>query len=393
MSELTDRFASAASRIYDQVSEHAVRNDDGELSWLVCEVAGDETVSVGLCRDGFYQGRAGIAVFFSLMSRYLPSVDSQDVARETIEPLTRTEPKDVGTDLGLRDGVGSDVLALTEVGLNLDDPKLVDTAIEVATAVTKNDIKADQTHSVMDGGAGLLLSLLRLRRVRDEPVLGKLACEIGDHLIENRTTTEQGHQAWVTSVGSVPLTGFSHGCAGIAYALRKLYEQSANKRYLAAATDGVRFEREAYSASACNWQDLRETEKQFMDAWCHGRTGIVLSRVDMGECIPVGYKTAIECADAINRDIQSSTDQLCCGNAGRVDALIELSNLTGNSRYLEDARKMGHQMLDEVHFSLPAHGKRLFNPTLFQGITGVGYMCLRLHNPSGVPCLLLPGPQ
>jgi lantibiotic modifying enzyme len=87
-------------------------------------------------------------------------------------------------------------------------------------------------------------------------------------------------RAWPTLNGRL-LTGFSHGAAGIAYALTRLYEITCKDTLLGAAQEAVEYERSVFMADFDNWPDLCYSEPMEVDtsAWCHGATGIGLSRL------------------------------------------------------------------------------------------------------------------
>src|SRR5438270_801706 len=83
-----------------------------------------------------------------------------------------------------------------------------------------------------------------------------------------------------------PLTGFSHGTAGISWALLELAAKTGEQRFQAAALSGIAYERALFSASAGNWPDLRVPDTDanpepgvFPVAWCHGAPGIGLARL------------------------------------------------------------------------------------------------------------------
>lgn len=89
-----------------------------------------------------------------------------------------------------------------------------------------------------------------------------------------------------------PLTGFSHGNAGIALSLLRLAAVSGERRFHQAALAAMAYERSRFSPEAKNWPDLRRLDvpaqssqtshegvHRFMVAWCHGAAGIGLARL------------------------------------------------------------------------------------------------------------------
>jgi hypothetical protein len=84
-----------------------------------------------------------------------------------------------------------------------------------------------------------------------------VAC--GEHLLRKRTESPEGPRAWKTD-GDRLLTGFSHGAAGIAYALLRLFEATRDRRFKQTAEEAIQYERAMFVPERGNWPDLSETE-------------------------------------------------------------------------------------------------------------------------------------
>src|SRR5262249_36095876 len=103
----------------------------------------------------------------------------------------------------------------------------------------------------------------------------------------------QGLGWLVSAVASAPLTGFSHGAAGVAWALTELGAVSGEERFLRAALAGIAYERSLFLPEVGNWPDLRLDFSHDADArsipcglaWCHGAPGIALGRLKMARHI------------------------------------------------------------------------------------------------------------
>ena len=127
-------------------------------------------------------------------------------------------------------------------------------------------------------GAGALLSLLALYEASPDRRILERAIACGEHLIEARTATDAGLRAWVTDEG-LRTTGFSHGTAGIAYALLRLYEHTRDARFLEAAEEAIAYEDTQYSPENRNWVDFGAGRAGLPVAVVPGAPGIGLARL------------------------------------------------------------------------------------------------------------------
>ena len=136
---------------------------------------------------------------------------------------------------------------------------------------------------MLGGAAGAILGLLALYHETADPTILEKAIACGQHLLSTQISIDGSPRAWKTTEEK-PLTGFSHGAAGIAYALLRLYAVTGDLTYKKAASEGIAYECGVFSASVGNWPNLRSFSEQigqpdFMVSWCHGAPGIGLGRL------------------------------------------------------------------------------------------------------------------
>ena len=117
-------------------------------------------------------------------------------------------------------------------------------------------ILADQKLDVIAGSAGALLVLLGLHAMTGNANMLENGLWCGENLLNRRVQTSTGHRAWATLDGK-PLTGFSHGAAGIAMALAKLHAVTGDKRLLEAAQGAMSYERSVRNEMTGDWAELR----------------------------------------------------------------------------------------------------------------------------------------
>jgi lantibiotic modifying enzyme len=184
--------------------------------------------------------------------------------------------------IGGASGCGSIVYTLVRISRLLGSPSLIDDANRLAAHISAELIATDTALDVVSGVAGAILGLLALYDTTGEQWVLDRAIACGQHLLRSRVQTPTGHRAWRTRSVAKPLTGFSHGAAGIAYALLRLFERANDAAFTAAAIEGIAYERSLFISSAGNWRDLRESASLQRDealhrtAWCHGAPGIAL---------------------------------------------------------------------------------------------------------------------
>jgi type 2 lantibiotic biosynthesis protein LanM len=355
-----------------------------------------------------YDGMCGIALFLAALGSVTGEQTFSTCAtsalhllcqhiRAAVSSVSGQQQKQWG--IGGASGLGSFLYALTRIGTWFQQPELLKVARQAASLITAPLIHDDHSFDVISGSAGAILGLLTLyKRVGDEALLEQaLLC--GHHLLEKRIQTESGARSWVTIEKNPPLTGFSHGAAGIAYALLLLSQATERQAFKEAAEEALRFEQHHFSPKVGNWPHLREldeAEDKFMTSWCYGAPGIGLARL--------GGLPVLD-TPQVRNDIQaalqttlitglSSVDNLCCGNGGCIELLVAASQQLGQPYLLGVARQwtsvLVHRATQRGGFHLLAQlPRQAFNPGLFQGYAGIGYQLLRIAFPERFPSLLL----
>jgi len=296
-------------------------------------------------------------------------------------------------------GLSSIAYALTRAGEFLGEDELIADARIAALRIRPDQIEKDQSLDAMNGSAGAILGLLACYAATGEPKILARAIACGRHLLQRRKADKFGFKTWPTLDGC-HLTGFSHGAAGIAYALLQLYKVTSDAEFFDAAVEGIYFEDHALVAEQNNWPDYRHAATKlsqgpmFCMAWCHGAPGIGLGRI-----------AALDIMDTreVQRDIQAALastssvnllprDHLCCGNAGLMDTLCAAGERLPQGEWTRKALQLAARTIargnERGGFNI-AFENGFFNPSLFQGTAGVGYQLLRLADPTKIPSVLL----
>jgi type 2 lantibiotic biosynthesis protein LanM len=402
------QFITAARSIADELQAHALPDADGSANWFgMSFAAASNRYQLTALGDSLYDGRGGVALFLAALHKSLGDASARQLALAALQPL-RVRIRSISTAAGARwaravgigggCGLGSMVYALVKVGQLLGEETLLADAARLACGITPELIAHDKQLDVLGGAAGAILGLLALLRARPGVDALDAAVACGRHLLTHRHAGAGAARAWRT-LDEQCLAGFSHGAAGIAYALERLHMTTGDEAFLSASTEGVAYERSLFSAMNANWPDLRGVAQghapSYLAHWCHGACGIGLARLGSVSLLAdEGRQRDVDAALAVVlRSGLQTMDNLCCGNFGRIEMLLVAACELGQSDLATHANQQAAAVLERARV---AGGLRLFanlpisvrNPGFFQGTAGIGYQLLRLAQPS-LPCVLL----
>jgi type 2 lantibiotic biosynthesis protein LanM len=271
------------------------------------------------------------------------------------------------------------------------EPSLVDDASALVERLGPL-IEADSRLDIISGAAGCIGALAALYScARSERTLAA-AIHCGEHLLRRAVPQDCG-LGWISAAASRPLTGFSHGAAGISWALLRLFELSGDERFLSAALLGIQFERSRYSSKLSNWLDLRAADHEAcMTAWCHGAPGIGLSRLLSLPWIDIP-ETRSEIDTALETTVKSGfggNHSLCHGDLGNVDVLLEADSRLGEPKWQTVAHRASGMVLESIERNgwLCGNPVEIESPGFMTGLAGIGYELLRLAAPDRIPSIL-----
>lgn len=419
MSKSSDPFLETADWIGAKLCRDAVWSGD-RCNWLGDSfepVNNNWTLVHRAFGPEFYNGTSGIAYFLAHLFRLTGDRIFRLTAEAALrQSASRLDDVSQATRGAFYTGLTGVAYSFIKAGEIFDGGKLIEKGLKILRDLAKEDVSQSGL-DIIAGSAGVIPALLNIHQTHRKDFLMDQAIKHGEHLISTARKTAAG---WSWNTFNTPpeqqlpdLTGFSHGTAGIAWALLELHKETDQNRFRVAAEQAIHYERRWFSPEHDNWPDLRDQGARpesgqplnYMVAWCHGAPGIGLARLRAFQM--TGDAAYRDEAEAALRTTTSNlipgvyhnqnNFSLCHGNAGNAELLIYASAVLGNGEHKAVADQVGLQgieMFRKNRFPWPCGvnggGE---TPNLMLGIAGIGYFYLRLHDPASVPSVLIILPE
>jgi type 2 lantibiotic biosynthesis protein LanM len=396
-----------ARAVGDMLCRDALENEFG-ASWIGITPMGARERSTSLQPLGLRlnNGLSGCSLFLAHLAAVTGDKSYERIARKALTLVRRSlDRKRAGgvpiRSLGAFSGVGGIIYTLAHLAVLWEDAALIDEAKALAADVPAL-IEADKALDVVGGSAGAIAALEVLNRISPSDHLLSAAVLCGERLLQQQQPQGRG-VGWTTEIdSSQPLTGFSHGAAGIAWALLKLAAWCGDPRFRTAAESAIAYERSTFVAEEANWPDYRtfagedQSDPRFMVAWCHGAPGIGLARIDSLQYMD-DRETREEIRIALRKTVESDFGRnhcLCHGDLGNLDVLLYAAQRVDDSWWNEAGKRLASETLAEIaeRGCLCGMQTSLASPGLMIGLAGIGYGLLRLACPERVPSVLVLAP-
>ncbi len=399
------QLLTQARAIGDQLAGLAHRYQDHGV-WIGLGLDEHDTWSLAPLTMHLYDGHAGLAFFFAYLGTVTGEARYRTLAEAALATtLVQAEGLTNFTYIGGFSGWGGLIYTLTHLGARWQRPDLWAKASGFAARAIEY-VAQDEQLDIIGGAAGCIGAAAVLYAQTNDPIALRLIERCADHLCARAQPLTTGLGWVVPNMGGKPLAGFSHGAAGIAWALSKAAAICQNARYRTVAQEALRYERTLYDPAAENWVDLRSDgttpvnagEPQFMHAWCHGAPGIGLARLALAhdqpdEAIPAELSAALQ---STRRQGFGGGHSLCHGDLGNLDLFVTASEIQADQTLLTEAQQLAAKILADQAMTGWRCGVPggVETPGLMVGLAGIGYELLRLATPAQVPSVLvMAGPR
>ncbi|WHT22807.1 type 2 lanthipeptide synthetase LanM family protein [Crossiella sp. CA-258035] len=406
----------AAAESVGAALEAGALREGRRIGWLGIDLVDERHWQILPGAQDLYGGLAGVGLFLAYLARHtgrdrwhaLATAVADEVALLTErsgeewaklperqrDNLIRELPWDIG---GFGDLAGG-AYYLAHAAAVLERPELADHAAGLLPMLSEV-VHRDEQYDVLGGSAGAILALLALADSPHRTDALRVANQAGAHLLANRVETDLGY-GWLAPAAGQPLTGLSHGNAGIAMALARLHAHTPRADYLTTLLGALAHENGHYLPEAANWLDLRELSPQGSTsyAWCHGAPGIALTRHDLlrhdflaghAHRLRADLAAAAHTTAAVQRAAAQTgglaNHGLCHGELGNLDVLLT----TGGLAESELGRLVAGQLATARTGWRCAVPEGTSTPGLMLGLAGIGYALLRFAEPAATPSVLL----
>ncbi len=391
---------TVARGIARHLVDRAVWSGD-RCTWLgTTQDAEDDSDQVeftyGTLGADLYGGVAGIALFLAECARHEPGLEDTAVGalQQGIALASALPP---GQRWSFHSGSIGVAWALARAGRLLDRKDLGTAAATLLSGL--GPVPAALPVDYLGGAAGCIVPLLALAGTLGQPALGDRALELGESVAAGADRRVDPWQ-WPVRAGAIeaarPLTGLSHGAAGIGISLLELGHASGRSDLIEAGQHAFRYENQWFRPESGNWPDFRDAdgdEAACCIAWCHGAPGIALTRMRAAALGYPAYQADIDAALATTAAMLADRDEwiegdcsLCHGRAGLGEVLRAAKRFEPEVR---EAAVAAASRFGEAWPDWPCGVRRGSNPSLMLGLAGIGYWYLGLAD-ARLPCILLP---
>jgi lantibiotic modifying enzyme len=333
-----------------------------------------------------YGGAAGVLLFLENVAAVLDDATARSLADRIAKGLRscRRQEGDAPPSWNLATGNAGAGLYTGDAGIGhaflvrhqlRGDAEALATAVEIGDALLARATRSERglgwgnQPDLIIGNAGTALFLLDLAEASGQARFADGARQAGRELVAmavmtpSKTQPDKQLPHWMYMAGrrAREMPNFSHGTAGVAYALLRIGAATDDAELIASGRAGAEtmLEFAVVEGDTCKWPAV-PGQKAFLGGWCHGPAGTArlflllhamtkeerfLAVAKQGASFLVGYAKDAEKAgpDGKRPYVPPS---YCCGVAGVLEFFCDLHRVTGEAGHAAFARQAGQYLLD-----------------------------------------------
>ncbi|TPQ23472.1 type 2 lanthipeptide synthetase LanM family protein [Streptomyces sporangiiformans] len=398
---------AAANRLAAQLADRAVLGRD-DCSWIGISIDGgqEDALTYKPLGTALYDGLAGMAMMFGHAATLFEDDRYLDLAQRSAVPLLEhlEDARENGliASSGAFDGIGGLLYALDHLEWLTCDPRYAE-GIAAAAPLLLRTAQEESSPDVVGGLAGCAVVAAGLYRRHGDRRFREVA-EVCAHRLMETSVEGDGTAGWKPAVKSQPLGGFSHGSAGIAWALSELAAlfDSADLREL--SRKAVEFDRRLFVPEEGRWRDLRLEQgivsrrpREQAGWWCNGGVGIGLSRLllSRGEPEQELLEEARVALETTHDGGFGQNHSLCHGDLGNLELFTLAARVLPDEAEATRWRRAGERIaqaalgrIEETGVRSGVPGAAVDVPGMMIGTAGVCMGLMRLAAPERTPSVL-----
>ncbi|MES1053476.1 type 2 lantipeptide synthetase LanM [Bacillus thuringiensis] len=390
--EQQEFFIDTAKKISDYLYTLAFTGEQEEkrtISWLDM-LLGEKAFDLRAMDDSLYNGLSGMALMYLSMWVVTKEVKYLEIAEDIMyDMMNRIDdlPIDDPTlSIGAFTGVSSILYTLLNFHQFTQKNRYKEYA-KKSLHIIQHRLQDDTNLDVIGGAAGALIVLMRYYELEQEQDILDTAKLCGEFLMQKAIHFTDQEVGWV-GAGERALTGFSHGNAGIVYALQLLNKRIKSEDIHTVIKKGMMFENNHTLDD--RWLDLRKVDKQIdICRWCHGSPGILVSRLELqkseDEWISIQSKKDME--HAISNTLQwgfgtGNEKSICHGVMGNALIIMKYGQELQDCTWENISRNVMYESIKHLKvekLKQPIEGN-IDGLGLLTGLAGIAYGLLYACN-------------
>lgn len=391
-----NEYLQLAEKILDVMLDKSFTFGDSYRSWMDClyDDRNDKLVNYSYVGGDLYNGEAGIALAYLYYGVVSGKSYYIEIA-ENIAAYGNSEIKFYNENrhslIGAFTGLAGNLYLNSKLFKYTKKEIYKKHCLQLISKIDKI-LVYDKMTDIIGGAAGYLLVLCSIFENIEEPqllVVVKEQMKAVEKILVKRYSANNG--GWkLTLEGKEKIyTGFGHGDSGIITALARCDHLLGSTNNREIINEVIRKHKSLFSYENKGW--YRTNEKELIGyGWCHGTSGILLSRVLLKK---YGYENIdddIKCAMEISstRSFGNNTS-LCHGDFSSLEIMKLAGKVLHDKKVLEREKLSFHWLYENV--MQERYGGKCFRGTevlgLMLGLSGYVYSLVQ-HSSNEIPSIL-----